>query len=427
MLARPEYHAEDGDVVLRAALRDQAGALVRERPTMAYQTIDRYLPYELIGESGALDISFIESRLESYPGKLSAVAEDLDNLRRYHRQTLQDLPVGIFTLNGSGKITLWNKAMETLTGIKGQQVSDNFPRQLPAPWASFLQEFIDDDQTSFLPKKTLQLAGQIHWLNLHKAKIEESPAEGLIIVLEDLTETQLLERELIHSERLASIGSLAAGVAHEIGNPVTAIACLAQNMRDEATNEDQRLMAEKIIDQTRRTSRIVQSLVEFAHAGDKNHISAAHELEACDLKSVIDQAVDLVRLASESVPVQFLNMCASGRTLQVNRQRFQQVFVNLLTNARDASPKGGDIRITEVSTDKEVILCVEDSGNGIPEEIQLRVFEPFFTTKDPGKGTGLGLSMVFNILEDMGGKIRLLSPADEVNRTGTKVFVTFPG
>lgn len=396
-------------------------------PTLAWQTIDRYLPYELINDSGSLDISFLESRLESFSGKLSDVAEDVDRLRRYHRQTLLDLPVGIVSTDGSGKITLWNKAMEKLTGITSITASDLSPSDLPSPWGDFLLDFINDENTSFEPKTSLQFNGSTHWLNLHKAHIAENYSEGQIIVVEDLTETQLLERELIHSERLASIGSLAAGVAHEIGNPVTAIACLAQNVRDETSDDELREMAEKIIDQTRRTSRIVQSLVEFAHAGDKQALEGENHLpEPCELRSVIDQAIDLVRLATDVTDINFINHCPAALFVSGDRQRLQQVFVNLFTNARDASEEGTSVTVTESSTDREIVISVTDEGKGIAPSAQGRVFEPFYTTKDPGKGTGLGLSMVFNILEDMGARIRLQSPTDNHTGRGTCVLVTFP-
>ena len=126
---------------------------------------------------------------------------------------------------------------------------------------------------------SINVQGNKRYISLHKAVIEKSASrrirqDGVIVLLEDLTETELLEEELAHSERLASIGRLAAGVAHEIGNPITGIACLAQNIRDETQNDELRTMARQIIEQTDRTSRIVQSLVNFAHSG--SYLSLIH-------------------------------------------------------------------------------------------------------------------------------------------------------
>src|SRR5690606_25094580 len=241
-------------------LRDQLEANLSGLlgPTIANQIIDRFLPYEMIAEGSSLDVSFLEGRLEAYPGNLSGVARDLDNLRRHHRQILQDLPLGVCSIGSNNEITLWNSAIEKLTGLPPSQIVGSYPTSLPAPWKTLLLDFIEDEGSTHIHKKSLTLDERRHWVSLHKAVIDKgqgggSGAEGLVIVVEDLTETQLLEAELAHAERLASIGRLAAGVAHEIGNPITAIACLAQNIRDESEDPDQRLMAQQIIEQTHRT------------------------------------------------------------------------------------------------------------------------------------------------------------------------------
>ncbi|MEX2367368.1 MAG: PAS domain-containing protein, partial [Pseudohongiellaceae bacterium] len=237
-------------------LRDQLEANLSGLlgPTIANQIIDRFLPFELVSDSSSLDVSFIESRLEAYPGNLSGVAVDLDNLRRHHRQILQDLPLGVCSIGINNEVTMWNTAMEKLTSIADGLIIGNQPDTLPEPWKNLLQDFIEDESSAHLHKRSLLVDNRQRWLSLHKATIEKTTEsgiyeEGLVIVIEDLTETELLEAELTHAERLASIGRLAAGVAHEIGNPTTAIACLAQNIRDETSNPDLMQMAEQIIKQ----------------------------------------------------------------------------------------------------------------------------------------------------------------------------------
>ena len=168
------------------------------------------------------------------------------------------------------EILMWNKAMEELTGIAAQRVVGSRLSTIADPWKELLQGFINLPD-EHLHKQHLALDGQTRWLNLHKAAIDEPLApgnSGLVLLVEDLTETQMLEDKLVHSERLASIGRLAAGVAHEIGNPITGIACLAQNLREER-EEDSELkeISGQILEQTKRVSRIVQSLMSFAHAG----------------------------------------------------------------------------------------------------------------------------------------------------------------
>ena len=236
-------------------------------PAIAHDLIDRFLPYTANSEPGASDVAAIEHRIEAYRSNLSGMAADLDNLRRYHRQILMDLPLGVCSLGPDDQIIMWNNAMQELTGLTSDEAVGLHLSEIGEPWYSLINNFRDGD-SAHQHKVTFTVNGSKRYISLHKAVIEKSTSpsirqDGVIVLLEDLTETQLLEEELAHSERLASIGRLAAGVAHEIGNPVTGIACLAQNIRDETQNDELRTMARQIIEQTDRTSRIVQSLVNL--------------------------------------------------------------------------------------------------------------------------------------------------------------------
>ncbi|SDI09092.1 sensor histidine kinase [Pseudomonas panipatensis] len=393
-------------------------------PSVAQDMVETFLPYKS-GESYVTeDIHFIESRLEDYHSRLTGLAAELDALRRYHRQTLQDLPMGVCSLAKDQEILMWNRAIEDFTGVAAQRVVGSRLSALPEPWKGLLEGFIEaPDQ--HLHKQRLAIDGQTRWLNLHKAAIEEPLApgnSGLVLLVEDLTETQALEDKLIHSERLASIGRLAAGVAHEIGNPITGIACLAQNLREEREGDAELTeISAQILEQTKRVSRIVQSLMSFAHAGGKQ-VAA----EPVCLADVAQEAIGLLSLNRRSVEVQFFNLCDPTHWVEGDAQRLAQVLINLLSNARDASPPGGAIRVRTEASENTVDLIVEDEGSGIPKSIIDRLFEPFFTTKDPGKGTGLGLALVYSIVEEHYGQITIDSPADPERECGTRIRVTLP-
>ncbi|AMO78768.1 MULTISPECIES: sensor histidine kinase [Pseudomonas] len=394
-------------------------------PSVAQDMVETFLPYKASSESYVTeDIHFIESRLEDYHSRLTGLAAELDALRRYHRQTLQDLPMGVCSLAKDQEVLMWNRAIEELTGVPAQRVVGSRLSALPDPWKGLLEGFIEaPDQ--HLHKQRLAIDGQTRWLNLHKAAIEEPLApgnSGLVLLVEDLTETQSLEDKLIHSERLASIGRLAAGVAHEIGNPITGIACLAQNLREEREGDGELTeISAQILEQTKRVSRIVQSLMSFAHAGGKQ-VAA----EPVCLADVTQEAISLLSLNRRSVEVQFFNLCDPDHWVEGDAQRLAQVLINLLSNARDASPPGGAIRVRSEASENTVDLIVEDEGSGIPKSIIDRLFEPFFTTKDPGKGTGLGLALVYSIVEEHYGQITIDSPADPERECGTRIRVTLP-
>ncbi|SFP61993.1 PAS domain S-box-containing protein [Geopseudomonas sagittaria] len=393
-------------------------------PSVAQDIVENFLPYKSGSESYVTeDIHFIESRLEDYQSRLTGLAAELDALRRYHRQTLQELPMGVCSLAKDREILKWNRAMEELTGIEAQRVVGSRLDTLPEPWRELLSTFIDAPD-EHLHKQRLALDGQTRWLNLHKAAIDEPLApgnSGLVLLVEDLTETQLLEDRLIHSERLASIGRLAAGVAHEIGNPVTGIACLAQNLREEREGDAEIIeTSQQIIEQTKRITRIVQSLMSFAHAGGRQQAS-----EPVCLAEVAREAISLLSL-NRDYDVQYFNLCDPQHWIEGDPQRLAQVLINLLSNARDASPPGGAIRVRTEASEQTIELTVEDEGSGIPKSIVDRLFEPFFTTKDPGKGTGLGLALVYSIIEEHYGLITIDSPADPQRQLGTRIRITLP-
>ncbi|BCG27057.1 ATPase [Pseudomonas tohonis] len=394
-------------------------------PSVAQDMVETFLPYKSGSESYVTeDIHFIESRLEDYHSRLTGLAAELDALRRYHRQTLQELPMGVCSLAKDQEILMWNRAMEELTEIPAQRVVGSRLSAIAEPWKGLLESFINLPD-EHLHKQRLQLEGQARSLNLHKAAIDEPLAPGntgLVLLVEDVTDTQLLEDKLVHSERLASIGRLAAGVAHEIGNPITGIACLAQNLREEREGDGELTeISSQILEQTKRVSRIVQSLMSFAHAGGRQQAT-----EPVCLADVTQDAIGLLSLNKRSVDVEFFNLCDPEHVAEGDPQRLAQVLINLLSNARDASPPGSAIRVRSEISDHAVDLVVEDEGSGIPKAIMDRLFEPFFTTKDPGKGTGLGLALVYSIVEEHYGHITIESPADPEQQRGTRIRVTLP-
>ncbi len=396
-------------------------------PAIAHDLINRFLPYSLDQEGSPSDMHAIESRIEAYRSNLSGMAADLDNLRRYHRQVLMDLPLGVCSLGRESRIVMWNHAMEKMTGIRSELAIGTRLSDIGTPWNRLISRFLEigDDHQHKAP---VQVDGHRRVFSLHKATIEQSRTirleqDGVIILLEDLTETELLEEELAHSERLASIGRLAAGVAHEIGNPITGIACLAQNIRDETRNEELRTMARQIIEQTDRTSRIVQSLVNFAHSGRSRSNPVR---ESVSVNECIEESITLVSLNRKSRDVSFEVECDGDLRILGDSQLLLQVIVNLLNNARDASPPDSTIRVQCERIAASVQISISDRGEGIPKDIRDRVFEPFFTTKEPGQGTGLGLSLVYSIVENLNGHIDIMDARPGGHPPGTRVILSFP-
>lgn len=374
-------------------------------PTVAHDIITRNLPFQENAELSE-DIYQIEQRIEGFHDRLSGLAGELDNLRRYHRQTLERLPIGVCSLSDDGEVLMWNTALEELTDISPRDVTGSRLSTAAEPWGTMLNEFLVDSATHH-HKKRLEQKGRPHWYNLHKSIIKASGGQpgGIVILIEDQTETQMLEEELIHSERLASIGRLAAGVAHEIGNPITGIDCLAQSMRYETDNKEILEMADQIQEQTKRVTRIVQSLMNFSHSGHQTTEHLPVTISIC-----IDEAIQLLQLSNQGRDIEYINQCDPQWQVVGDSQRLVQVFINLLGNARDASPDFSKITVLGKVDDFQTTIHVVDQGTGIPEDKLDHIFDPFFTTKEVGKGTGLGLALVYSIIEEHYGHISIESP-----------------
>ena len=398
-------------------------------PSIAQEIISSFIPYKKQAHSfRSEDLHLIESRLEDYQSRLTGLAAELDTLRRFHRQTLQDLPLGVCSLAKDQEIFIWNKALEVMTGIAASRVIGSRLDALDEPWRNILLNFYLSQEAHWY-KYPLKSSYESRWLNLHKAAIDDSPnqhyqAKAVVLLIEDTTETQRLESYLEHAERLASIGRLAAGVAHEIGNPVTGIACLAQNQLTDYANDPEILEnSQAILEQTQRITAIVQSLMNFSHAGEQHAITP---YAACSIRAVCQQAISLLELNKAAKEVHFVNLCATEHNVLGDQQRLVQVMVNLLSNARDASPVLGGITLRSRLKGSYIELQVEDQGHGIEQAHLKRIFEPFFTTKDPGQGTGLGMAMVFSIIEQHQGKIDIISPALPEQQKGTRIIIQLP-
>ncbi len=386
-------------------------------PSVASRIVSQCIPFSTHAGDESQDLFLMEHRLDRPGIRLTGLSAELDSLRRHYRETLDNLPVGVFSIAADGEVLLWNRSMSTITGIPPTRVVGYLLESMPAPWGELFTSFLAGNPQAALRRKVELEGDHSCWISLHKTLSGAPDSGDRLVLVEDISELERLERELLHNERLASVGRLAAGVAHEIGNPITGIACLAQNLEYEADMEGVRDTAHDILKQTDRVSRIVESLVNFSHPG-----SASREacLLPCNVADCVDEAIHLLQLDTTTRVVDYRNHCDRELLVKADPQKLLQVFVNLLGNARDACASGAGIDIRANRDHDTVTIEVEDEGSGIAEPIQDRIFEPFFTTKDPGKGTGLGLALVHNMMEEMDGAISLVSPAREGDQPGTR-------
>jgi signal transduction histidine kinase len=394
-------------------------------PVLARMVVDDSLRMDQSARTALADqLRILEQRLREARVPLSGAALELEAFRGYFRQILEDLPQGVVALGPDTDVVIWNRALANLTGVAAGDAVGLPLSGLPAPWGELLGDFAGSGADAGQERRVQTAAGE-RVLQLFRSRLDSGQhlGGGQVIMLEDLTEARLLQAQVAHQDRLASIGRLAAGVAHEIGNPLTGIACVAQNLpfdMDPAVVEER---AELIVEQTRRIDRIVRTLVSFSHAGAG--MVATEEPSspsAFTVRDAVEEAMELVRLSRQARAVESVNACDEALLVVGDRNKLIQVFVNLLTNACDASATGARVQVSAQAKNGSVSIAVADSGTGIPESVRDRIFEPFFTTKVAGEGTGLGLSLVYSIVREHRGSVDVQSTVG----VGTTITVVLP-
>ena len=226
---------------------------------------------------------------------------------------------------------------------------------------------------------------------------------------------------LMHSERLASMGQLAAGVAHEVNNPLGVVLMYAHLLLEEYSDQDTETREDlaMIVEQADRCKKIVARLLDFAR---QNKVV----LQPTNLRELVDSNLRVIKIP-DAIKLSIEHEPGCDPVADLDGDQVTQVLINLASNAVDAMPEGGELKVTTDGTDDEVILTVTDTGTGIPEDHRNKVFEPFFTSKQMGKGTGLGLAVTYGIIKMHRGDIRIESNTDPaMGPTGTKFTVHIP-
>jgi two-component system, NtrC family, sensor kinase len=240
---------------------------------------------------------------------------------------------------------------------------------------------------------------------------------GRIILLDDVTQRVQMEDQLIQTEKLTSLGLLAAGVAHEVNTPLAVISNYTQMLARQMPPDDPRQKTiDKIVKQTFRASEIVNNLLNFSRTGGA-------EWKHLDMNGLLDETLALVQHPLKTAKISVIRTLTPELPhVMGSANRLQQVFLNLFLNARDAMPNGGMLEVRTGANNGSVEVEVTDTGIGIPMENVARIFDPFFTTKASGRGTGLGLSVSYGIIKEHAGKIDVRSTPGK----GTSFRLEFP-
>jgi len=383
-----------------------------------------------IGEEAAIEalkLGASDYVLKQRPKRLvSALRRALDDLERNRRQKSADEQIkaqaqlldlatdAILVLDTQDTILFWNDGAERLYGYsrdeaKGQKASDLIYRQPPA---SYLEA-----KSATLSKK--EWHGELEQVTKAKQNVvvasrwtlvtdPNGEPDRILTINTDVTENRLLQKQFLRAQRLESIGTLASGIAHDLNNILAPIYMATEILRGEDLKPDSAAMVDVIQRSAQRGAEIVKQVLTFVRGkeGKKVPLNLVHLLK------------DICKVAQETFPKNIQTKLRSDADLSpvmADSTQLHQVLMNLCINARDAMPTGGNLIISARNAPNRpdetpmVLVQVEDSGTGIPQELQEKIFDPFFTTKEPGKGTGLGLSTSVGIVKSHGGTIQVES------------------
>jgi signal transduction histidine kinase len=277
----------------------------------------------------------------------------------------------------------------------------------------------DQEQITGIYKHRLVHQGKSVVINVSITPLVGKSAEriGRLLLFDDVTQRDRMEEQLTQTEKLTSLGLLAAGVAHEVNTPLAVISNYIQMLAKQMPEGDPRhTIIDKIVKQTFRASEIVNNLLNFSRTGPG-------EFADVDLNRVVEETLSLVAHPLKASQIQVVKQLTEGiPPVRGSANKLQQVFLNLFLNARDAMPSGGMLEVRSAAHNGSVEVEVVDTGNGITREHIHKIFDPFFTTKTSGRGTGLGLSVSYGIIKEHAGKIDVRSTPGR----GTSFHVEFP-
>lgn len=334
--------------------------------------------------------------------------------------TFDTIEDSICILDSEKRIIQCNKATYNLIGKPVEQI-------LGQECCTLIHELYKTEPTKECPfalmqesktRESIVLPLGERWFNITVDPIIDKTANlvGAVHILSDITERKRAQEQLIQSEKLAGIGTLASGIAHEINNPLAGIMGYAEIIMYGRNPEQTSKYAEKIMKEAERTADIVKWLSRYSRQVKDDNITKL------DLIDVINESFEALKHTRKSFDIEIEKIFEKIPTIKGNRSELMQVFVNLINNAVDAMPEGGKLRVSTVKNGRFVETKVSDNGQGIPEDKMNRIFEPFFTTKEVGEGTGLGLYVTSMMVKKHHGQIGVES---EVGK-GTTFTLRFP-
>jgi PAS domain S-box-containing protein len=376
--------------------------------------------------SGYIAVAIENSRLYQ---EQQLQTDELALLKEFNESIIESVNVGLLAVNEEGRITRCNTTFEDMMGLSREEaVGRPFEEIFDESFALNLNNILGKSRWHLTEIRnayklhTFDREGNTLVLNVAVAPLRSVSNEqsGAIVVLENVTSRLKLEETLQQSEKLSSIGLLAAGVAHEVNTPLTGVSSYTQMLLGMIPETDPKhALLQKMQRQTDRATNIVGNLLNFSRTG------SAVESAEIDVNRLLDDTLQLLEPQLRKSNIEMVkHYSKASPKLFGNGGKLQQVFTNIILNARDSMFAGGTIALRTESLDGgDVRIEVSDTGEGISAENLNKIFDPFFTTKGVGNGTGLGLAVTYGIVQEHAGTIE----AESEEGNGTVFRLVFPG
>jgi len=326
-----------------------------------------------------------------------------------YRQLIGVSPLAIVVYRGDRVIFINDAGLKLFGAVKAEEILGKSRFDLFHPDCHDLirervQQLMEGKMTvPIVGEKLVTLDGRVVDVEVSKARFIDEEGPAVVAMIRDVSERNRLQEQLRRTERIAELGTLASGMAHEIGTPMNVILGRAEYLMQRTQEEPLKKGLQTIVSQVERITKVMNQLLAFARRRPV-------ERRALDLQKTVDDNLEIFeeRLGRHRIVIEraFAESCPP---VFADADQMSQVVINLVMNALHAMPDGGTLRVGVSPHERMVRLTVADTGHGIPEEVVAKIFEPFFTTKEFGKGTGLGLTVVKGIIEEHHGTIRVES------------------
>lgn len=404
-------------------------------------------------ESLANEINLMNSLLKkAFSGleeKVEEKTKEVRSLQEYTESILMSVPDILLIFSEELKMEYANGAFETLTGISASEAHaktlTTMDLKFKDQWQSVMKELksysngseqesrktakvtLGNDgprdplapksqNSSWDTKNAITFGSRVFAYQFFDVAITVKKKRRIGLLMKEITEQKSLQDQLTMAEKLSGLGTLTAGIAHEMNNPLFSIMGLTETIIEENDPEKIKTYSKKVLEKSKHMASIILNMSGYSRSG------AQDQMGTVNLNERLDASIEMALMASYSDDIELEKNYSQLPLIKARPEEIQQIYLNIIRNAVQAMDGKGHLTITSTLNEGRIITTIQDTGPGIPQEYLSKVFDPFFTTKDQGKGTGLGLNIVHRLIEKYGGSISVESIVGQ----GTTFTITFP-